>query len=143
MENSKESFFGALGRHRFVMAGLLIIGVVLIIAGSIGSGRNEPAKSDIPADYESRLERRLEELCMSVAGIDRVKILVTVEGTQGTSGSFGTSSYRTGCDTYPTVRGVAAVVTNGDDATVKKTLTELISSSLGIPSNRVSVAPFK
>lgn len=148
MENSKESFLAALGKHKFVMAGLLVIGVVLIIAGSIGSSGSGDSRttSSEPTDYESTLERRLEELCLSVAGIDRAKVFVTVDsgtGSSGATGVFGTSSYRTGEEVTPTVRGVAAVVTRGDDANVKKTLTELIASSLGIPTNRVSIAPCK
>lgn len=151
MENSKESFLAALGKHKFVMAGLLVIGVVLIIAGSIGSSGSggDRTTSGETTDYESTLERRLEELCLSVAGIDRAKVFVTVDsgtgstGSSGATGVFGTSSYRTGEEATPTVRGVAAVVTRGDDANVKKTLTELIASSLGIPTNRVSIAPCK
>lgn len=144
MEKSKESFLTALGKHKFVMAGLLIIGIVLIIAGSLGTKDNNTSESYEPTDYESMLERRLEELCLSVVGINEAKILVTVDKAaySASNGSL-TSSYRAEDNTLPTVRGVAAVVTDGDNASVKKTLTELIASSLGIPTSRVSIAPCK
>lgn len=144
MENSKESFLTALGKHKFVMAGLLAIGILLIIAGSLGAKDDSSVQTNEPTDYESMLERRLEELCLSVAGINEAKILVTVDKTSyDASKSSVSSPYRADDNTLPTVRGVAAVVTNGDDASVKKTLTELIASSLGIPTNRVSVARCK
>ena len=144
MENPKESFLTALGKHKFIMAGLLIIGIVLIIAGSLGTKDDQDIETYEPTDYESMLERRLEELCLRVEGINEAKLLVTVDkAASGASKGSVTSSYRVEDNTLPSVRGVAAVVTNGDDASVKKTLTELIASSLGIPTNRVSIAPCK
>ncbi len=142
----KSSFLSTLGKHKFVMAALLAVGIVLIVAGSLGTKDSSVTETSERVDYESMLERRLEELCLSVEGINEAKILVTVDktlSTYSTSGGFGVSSYRAEDTTLPTVRGVAAVVTGGNNAAVKKTLTELIASSLGIPTSRVSIAPCK
>jgi stage III sporulation protein AG len=41
---------------------------------------------------------------------------------------------------FPTVRGASIVCTNGNDAVVKEKITSLVSSALGIPTNRITVA---
>ena len=41
---------------------------------------------------------------------------------------------------YPKVRGVAVVCTGGNNAAVKKKVTELISSALGISSSKIAVS---
>lgn len=144
MENSKESFLAALGRHKFVMAALLAVGIVLIVVGSLSTNDEGTTQTYELSDYGSTLERRLEELCLRVEGINEATVLVTVDKEpSGTKKGSVTSPYRAEDNTLPAVRGVAAVVTNGDDASVKKTLTELISSALAIPTNRVSIAPCK
>lgn len=151
-------------KHRLIMLGLLAVGIVLIILGTtLSSEKSDEGNTAVSADnyssYERDLEARIESICLSVAGIDSAKALVTLERTtekiyaQNTksvsdqnssqsSGEYPASALLLG-EEYPTVRGVAVVVTGGERAEVKKILTEIISSSLGIPTNRIAVAPSK
>lgn len=104
-----------------------------------------------------QLERRIEELCLSLDGIDSAKALVTLDG--GTEEIYASNSraktddrsgensveYPSSSDAlrlgekYPEIRGVAVVVSGGESAQVRKNVTELLSSSLGISSNRIAV----
>ena len=135
-----QSFFSSLGKHKFIMIALLAVGAALIIIASASSkGENSSQSDGARGEYERSLEARLTALCLSVEGIEEATVLVTAD----TSNDQSRAQYYSSPSAEPTVRGVAAVVTNGDDPVIKKTLTELISASLGLPTNRVSVAPCK
>lgn len=103
------------------------------------------------------LENKIKQLCESVDGVKNVHVLLTLD----TSEEYVFAQDSEQSDTYtkrqyvtvnsgdgtvelyvicPKVRGVAIVCTGGGKATVKQTLTELVSSALGIASSRVSVA---
>ena len=135
MSDSKNGFFASLGKHRFIMAALVAVGAALIIVGVVTT---HPSDDDSRTEYERALEERVERLCLSVAGVDEANVLVTVDSAPNES---ATRYYTT--ETSPSVRGVALVVTRGDDPAIRQTLTELVASSLGIPTSRVSVAPCK
>lgn len=135
MPETKKGFLASLGKHKYVMAALLAVGAVLIALGLFGTASSS---DDALTRYERTLEERLEGLCLSVAGIDEAKALVTVEGSAGDGASLYNSP-----EQAPAVRGVALVVTRGDEPAVKQRITELVASSLGIPTSRVSVAPCK
>ena len=135
MPETKNGLFASLGKHRFIMAALLAFGAALIAFALLGAGT---PSDDERTRYEKTLEDRLEKLCLSVAGVDEAKVLVTVDG------SFGENTSRYfAANSQPTVRGAAVVVSRGDDPALRRTVTELVASSLGIPTSRVSVAPFR
>ena len=133
MSETPNGFLASLGRHKFIMAALLAVGAILLAVGLIGS---RTSSGDSRTQYERALEERVERLCLSVAGIDEASILVTVDGGESSSRYYGE-------ETTPAVRGVALVVTRGDDPDMRRIVPELVASSLGIPTSRVSVAPCK
>ena len=132
----EDGFFRSFGKHKLVMAAILAVGVALIIIGTLGKSGGETKNDDIRSSYERELEARVEALCLGVDGIDRATALVTADG------SFGERAYYASAN-EPCVRGVALLVTNGDDPDVRRTVTELVAAALGIPTNRVSVARCK
>lgn len=136
MEGSKKGLFDSLGRHKYVMAALIALGAVLIAAGLISS--KDGSSGDALTKYERSLEERVEQMCLCVEGIEKARVLVTVDADVGENASRYYAEQRA-----PAVRGVAAVVTGGADPAVRRTVTELIASSLGIPTSRVSVAEYK
>ena len=79
-------------------------------------------------DITEKLEAKITDLCESVNGVKNVHVMITVETSD--------------IDTLiiPQVRGVAIVCDGGNSATVRKTLTELVSAALGISTARISVA---
>lgn len=137
---------------------LISSALVLII---ISSGKKEntsvAARDDVAIGIlSSELEERIEELCESVDGVDKAHVMLTLDTSEeyvfakdtetsssGTKSQYVLTSTGEGIELYviaPKVRGVAVVCTGGDKATVQKTLSELISASLGISVSKISIA---
>lgn len=151
------------GKHRYIMLILLAAGLILLCVPTAVTScrnRNTPTEEvDSQTKYERQCEERIEELCLSLAGIDNAKALVTLERTsekiyaQNTqsrsdgatvqsSGEYPASALLLG-EEYPKVRGVAVAVTDGDSPEVQKKVVELVSSALGVPTSKVAVAAAK
>ena len=142
----------------------LLIGVILLL---FPKGEDE-AESTLGADlttvisYTEKLEDRIRQLCLAVEGVERVSVLVTLESgsefiyadnvTEESGVDFGkyTSDYLiidNGSGTspvlvseiYPKIRGVAVVCDGGDEPTLQKKLTEMLSAALGISSGRIKI----
>jgi stage III sporulation protein AG len=143
---------------------LLVVGIVagalLLLLG--GMGASESAASAVQAEetersaaelvaYTSALEAELETLCESVSGVSHVQVMVTlgsgyrtvyvVDGKGQVVTTGNGSSEAPVCRTLqpPVVEGVGIVCRGGRDPAVQRTLTELISTALNIPSNRVYI----
>ena len=153
-------FLRARGKLWLLLGGV-IAGVLLLLLGSgVGtestvtgseseSGLYEDAE-DLAA-YQEKLEGELEALCESVAGVGQAQVMVTlgsgcrvvyVTDENGELETTGTGSaqravYRT--LQPPTVIGVGVVCKGGDNAHVQRALTDLLSTTLGITTNRVFV----
>ncbi len=142
-----------------VLLALAAIGAFLLIAG--GGTFNERAEvTDEDTSYSVRyyteeMEARIEDLCRQVKGVSEVHVLLTLEGTseyvyaENTSGSArdyviiekdGGGEPVKIQEIYPKIRGVAVVCTRGGDSEMQRTITELLSAALGIPSSRIRVA---
>ena len=108
--------------------------------------------------YSVELETRIRELISHIAGVDDVSVMITLDCgseyvyAQNSDASDGRviSDYvvisADGGDApvqlkeiYPRVRGVAVVCSGGDTVAVKTKITELLTASLGISSNRITV----
>ena len=147
----------------WLLVGGVIAGVFLLLVGSgIGTqgentktNENEVITQENAEDlsaYQKRLEGELEVMCESVAGVGKVDVMVTlgsgcrvvyVTDEKGEVATTGTGSaqkaiYRT--LQPPTVVGVGVVCKGGDNPHVQRALTDLISTTLGITTNRVFVA---
>lgn len=153
-------FLRARGKMWLLVAGV-VLGVFLLLFGSgFGeqqSDNNEGADtvSESVADleaYREKLEKQVREICDAVYGVSGVEVMVTLESgcrvvytTDGNgdpatvgSGSSQQALYRT--LQPPTVAGVAVVCHGGDSPALQHTLTDLVSTALGISTNRVCVA---
>lgn len=144
---------------------LLILGLIFVsVSNKNTSGNNEQncAASDSAsfAVLSGELEEKIQKLCESIDGIDKAHVMLTLDTSEeyvyaadseknGDSyksemvlidGGDGTVKLYAVC---PKVRGVAVVCTGGDKASIKKTVTECLSSALGIPSTKISVAGAK
>lgn len=126
----------------------------LLLSGGGKEGRNDAKIAS--ALFSTELEERIEKLCESVSGVRNVKVLLTLDTSE--EYVLATDSERNGeyerreivrvdsgdgITLYvvsPKIRGVAIVCTGGERASVKKTIGDLVSVSLGIPSSKVSVA---
>ena len=138
---------------------LAAIGTLLLIVGG-GTFKDSAEAADAETSYSVRyyteeMEARIEELCRQVKGVSEVHVLLTLEGTseyvyaENTSGSArdyviiekdGGGEPVKIQEIYPEIRGVAVVCTRGGDSEMQRTITELLSAALGIPSSRIRVA---
>ena len=165
-ENQKKRSQGLLDYLRaksklWLLFGGVILGVFLLL---IGSGAQESGQEASAVDqeaiyedaadlvaYQKSLESELEAMCESVAGVSQVDVMVTlgsgcrivyVTDEDGEVVTTGTGSarkpvYRT--LQPPTVTGVGIVCKGGGNAHVQRALIDLISTTLGITTNRVFV----
>lgn len=136
---------------------LLILGRFIPSSAAVGKRQNETKADDI-AYYSERLEEKIESLVSKVSGAGEADVVITLDCTdeyvyaQNTKKSEGSSAVdylvlsgsdgESGlpvCRIYPTVRGVAVVCGGGRDAAVKKEITELIASALGISASKITV----
>ena len=146
----------------WLLVGGVLLGVLLLRAGSgsdaesgtenDGGGLGSLESAAALAAYRQALEDELETICESVAGVSQAEVMVTlgsghrviyVTDEKGEVETTGTGSaqqpvYRT--VQPPLVEGVGIVCRGGDDPHVQRALTDLISTTLGISSNRVFVA---
>ena len=164
IQGTKKKSSGALdflkSRGRaWILVGGVVLGALLLMFGSGWGEENVGAESESVMqrneeleEYRTALEKRLEKICDAVDGVGSVEVMVTLECgyrtvytadgggdpvTVGT-GSNQQALYRT--TQPPTVAGVAVVCNGGNNAHVQRVLTDLISTALGISSNRVCVA---
>ena len=137
-----------------------IAGAILLFIGSFGSAeKKDQVKIEFLYDeYEKTLENKLEEFCACVDGIENVKVFVSLDVSeetvyaQNSSVSTSQSTYEYllfGADSalpiyeiMPKIRGVAIACDGGNDAYTQKVVTELISSALGIPTNKIKVVGY-
>lgn len=144
-------------KRLLVLMGGLLAGVLLIVWGGTltqsDSSETQESGEDLSAlqAYEATLEKELETLCESVAGVGHAEVMVHLEsGTQtrfatdkdGKTVTIGTGSAQSALQSTllsPTVAGVGVVCRGGNDPSVQKKLIELISTTLGISANRVFV----
>lgn len=137
-----------------------IAGAILLFIGSFGSAeKKDQVKIEFLYDeYEKTLENKLEEFCACVDGIENVKVFVSLDVSEetvyaqnssvSTSQStyeyllFGTDSALPIYEIMPKIRGVAIACDGGNDAYTQKVVTELISSALGIPTNKIKVVGY-
>ncbi|MBQ9777531.1 MAG: hypothetical protein IJW22_01275 [Clostridia bacterium] len=152
-------FFRAKGKLPLLVCGA-VLGVLLLVVGASGSEKStQGAESSFEQQsfaelerYKAELERELETLCASVAGVSQVEVMVTLSrgarvlyatDADGDPAKVGTGSaqeplYRT--VEPPAIAGIGVVCRGGGDPNVAATLCELLSTSLGISSNRVFIA---
>ena len=116
------------------------------------------AASAAPADdnvYRQQLEQQLSDLIAQVEGAGKTTVMITLESGEETiyaldtlSGQTqeqqthvllddGTALAQTVCT--PRVCGAAVVCEGGDDITVIKRITDLVSVVLGLSTNRICV----
>lgn len=126
-----------------------------------------PQKEKVAADnqeqntlaYQSQLEQRLEKLISQMDGAGKTTVMVTLETgeeaiyaldtqsgdlqSQNTHVLLDDGSALTETICQPQVRGVAVLCDGGGDVRVAAGITELLTSLLDVPSNRICVAQRK
>ena len=152
------TFMKTKGRIWLLLGGALLGVLLLLFGGMSGTVKEEVDTPDTMVDrvaelqaYEARLEKELEVVCEAVAGVGETEVMVSFESGYTVqyqkNGDNDPATVGTGSNEDalfhtllpPAVAGVGIVCRGGNDPTVRETLTELISTTLGIPSNRVYI----
>lgn len=108
------------GKRAFLFASVLLLLLFLVIfPKSCGES------AEAIEDEKSETEARIEELCSSVEGVGKCRVMVTLESDK--KGEEGR------------VYSVAVVCEGAENAEVRLKIKELISSLYGIGKNRISV----
>ncbi len=147
--------------HNRWIAGLgLLLGILLLVASSLLPQKAEPAPDSYKVQYYTDvLEERITALCNNIHGVQDTTVLLTLDSgseyvyaqnttENGTGGAWDYVILQQGSgedtilvtEIYPKIRGVAVVCTGGDNVVIQRTITELLSASLGISSHRIRVA---
>ncbi len=150
----------------FYLAAGLLGALLLLFSGGAAKKPETTGQSwsALCAETEKSLEARAEKLLSSVAGVGRVKVIVTLENlesyvyarnTQRAQGEGSeTESYvvvsaadgQNGLAErmlMPAVRGVAVSCEGGASPRVRQEVSGLICAAFGIPANRVYVGAMK
>ena len=163
MEQKKKSptgllgFLGARGRLWLLLGGVLA-GIFLIVAGGmLGTQESTGSASLYEEDleqllaYEKELEKEIASLCAEVSGVGQVEVMLHLQGgtrvlyatdEKGKPASVGSGSAEQPLHStvlMPEIAGVAVVCRGGNSPHIQKTLTDLVSTALGIPTSRVAV----
>lgn len=149
-----------------LLASLAALGVLLVILGIFSEKKDGEASAQKnisgnseTLEYITRLENKISNITEQITGSDDVKVIVSVSsGTEYVYVSneeldenYSAKEYITvrtenGADTlillkeiYPDVTGVSVACRGGDDPVVQAKLIRVISTSLGVSSNRICI----
>ena len=144
-----------------IISGLILIFIICISPAFSGNGKNGE-KTDKSGKVQSEAiketETKLAELISSIDGAGKAKIMLTMDSSEeniyardinGEKSEYvviKTNSNENGMlikAVYPKIRGVAVVCEGGDKPKVKVDITNIICSSLGISSTKISIAKMK
>lgn len=158
--NKQEERWKKLFHNRWIAGIGLLLGVLLLVSSSL-----LPQKAELDPDsytvqyYTDVLEERITALCNNIRGVQDATVLLTLDSgseyvyaqnttENGTGGAWDYVILQQGSgedtilvtEIYPKIRGVAVVCTGGDNVEIQRTITELLSASLGVSSHRIRVA---
>ena len=136
-----ERIKGVLGNRRAIVIVLLTVAVGVLLL-CIPNGSTESAadsEQESLSEYKLRLEEELSDVCSSVSGVGKCRIMVTFE--RGAENVYKGSQLIE--STPPRVSGVTVVCEGGESQAVRSTLTEMISALFGIGKNRIAVLELK
>lgn len=130
-------------KNKIIISSLVILGIILILASSFQGKSNKSSDYD---DYVDSLEVKIETFLKTVDGIKDADVIIMLEdydtSTEETNSFFSTDN-TSSSTTIPNVRGVAVACTNGDNYSMQVKVTEIVSSYLGISSNKIKIVALK
>ena len=161
LERIKEFFLGEKGRKALIIAGIAAMVLLLFSTLSCGGGEETAAAGESAAEFEQRLERRLESLLSEIDGAGKVTVMITLETAservyaederteRSVDGKSGTQSEVVLAGSgknpveksviQPVVRGAAIVSTGAADPVVREKLAKAAAGVLDIGISRVYV----
>ncbi len=124
-DNNILSFLKKKENFKYILLAVVALFILIVSMGLDTQDKKISYESD-----EAAVEARLSELCSSVKGVGRCRVMVCLE--------YDTQKYSSQQRTYR-VSAVSVVCDGGDKESVRAALSELIGSLYGIGANRISV----
>ena len=113
---------------------LFALGIMLIaISGATGNDAVENVPS--LAQYKAELEDEVENMCSSVRGVGKCRVMITFE--RGEENTYKGSSLIE--SKPPKVMGISVVCRGADSLEVTRALVDMLTALFDIGSNRISV----
>lgn len=160
---SKNTIMNNFGKKKILLFALIaILGIIIIIISNFGGDAKaeEVGVENLdPSKYAKEIEEKVESLCNRVDGVRSTYAVVTLKGgyraIYATDSQSGTSSSKNatviiGSGTNekalllgyenPEIAGIGIVCSGGDDYNVRKDIISIVSSALGVSSNKIFVS---
>ena len=113
---------------------LLAVGIMLVAVS--GASEESGGKQEISlAEYKAELEDELENMCSSIKGVGKCRVMLTFE--RGEENTYKGSSLVE--SKPPRVLGVSVVCRGADSPEIKRALVDMLSALFDIGTNRISV----
>lgn len=139
-----------IGRSRVAIIGVgFVLGVLLLFFGG-GKNEKQQVRSDDAAQYRILVESEITELCEDMLG-ERAEVFISLgsgysysyaldsRGGVMTVGSGSSESALVERVDMPEISGVGVVYYGEQTPEIERRLVELISSSLGVGSNKIFI----
>lgn len=163
------SHFKKNGTLKLIIIGFLV-GIALLLIGSFAfSDENDKAdeqmqegqKTDAFKEYKETVQREVEEICRSVAGVKAASAVVFFDGQGGSIYAQNTQSGNTDKTEYviigsgsnshalyigeslPSLSGIGVVCDTDGNMSVRNEIAALLSAAYGLPLTRVYVTEGK
>ena len=113
---------------------LAAVGIMLVAISSASDSEGKTESISL-AQYKAQLEDELENMCSSIRGVGKCRVMVTFE--RGEENTYKGSSLVE--SKPPKILGVSVVCKGADSVDVAHSLVDMITALFDIGSNRVSV----
>lgn len=158
-KNEKTSKF----KKEYILIGILVVLLALtfIIPDSFDLF-NSVNSSDATENYQDELECKLESMLSELEGVGKVKVMVTLSGTGSEEVAKNVEIVKeNGVETKtetvvlisgkpyvlktnnPEIFGIVVIAEGGDDVKVKMNITEVITTALGVYSDKIRILKMK
>lgn len=159
------------GKKKAILLAVIgLVGILLVIIGTVGEKKkenaedeNSTAKNLSTLEYIEGLENKIKTITEQITGSDDVKVIVNISsGTEyvyvsneeldenHSAKEYITVRTENGSDelillkeVYPKVTGVSVACRGGDDPEIQAKLIRVISTALGVTSNRICIVGTK
>ncbi len=135
ISGEKVKSFLAANKKWVIIALLFIFGVLMLTASAASVGGADKAESEPLSEYKAQLEKELSDICSSVKGVGKCRVMVTFE--RGEENVYKGSNLIE--SRPPKVMGVTIVCRGADSDSVRAELVGMMCALFDIGANRVSV----
>ncbi len=134
----KADTFFRTKRAYVLVAVCVCVGVLLLAVGGGKPSTNDTASVSEDA-YVRALEEQVAQLCTSVEGVGRCRVMITL--ARGELTEYEGS--RVSAVRPPRVQGVTVICSGGGNAQVQKQLCDMLGALFDIGAHRVVILPLK